>query len=119
MVFVCGILGEERTVYARRGEGWPAQSGRNREEHDLNGVIPVLLAAARTLRVGVREAREGCDADLVLGAIKDAGLLAFLAEHLCRGKTLDHVHRSLATRTPPEVRIGCEICRCNARHMRQ
>src|ERR1700704_5959788 len=109
MVFVCGILGEEHKVYARRGEGWPAQRGRNREKHGLNGVIPALLAAAHTLRVGVREARERCDADLVLGAVKDADLLAFLAEDLCRSKTLDQPHRSLATRTTPEVRIGCEI----------
>jgi hypothetical protein len=37
----------------------------------LNGVIPALLGAAHTLRVGVREAREGCAADLILGAVKD------------------------------------------------
>jgi hypothetical protein len=55
MVFVRGILGDEHKVYARRGEGWPDQSGGNGEKHGLDGVIPALLAAAHTLRVGVRE----------------------------------------------------------------
>jgi hypothetical protein len=49
MVFVRGILGDEHKVYARRGEGWPAQSGSTRKKLSLNGVIPALLAAAHTL----------------------------------------------------------------------
>jgi hypothetical protein len=31
MVFVWGIFEEEYKVYARRGEGWPAQSCGNRK----------------------------------------------------------------------------------------
>jgi len=54
MVFVGGILGEEQGL-RQEGEEWSAQSGSNGEKHGLDGVIPALLAAALTLRVGVRE----------------------------------------------------------------
>jgi hypothetical protein len=39
----------------QEGEEWSAQSGSKGEKHGLDGVIPALLAAAHTLRVGVRE----------------------------------------------------------------
>jgi hypothetical protein len=55
MVTVRGILGEERKGVRPEDEGWPDQSGNNGEKHGLDGVIPALLAAAHTLRVGVPE----------------------------------------------------------------
>ena len=54
-----------------------------------------------------------------LGAVKDADLFAFLAEDLCRRKTLDHAHGSLATRTAPEFRIACKNRWRNARYVCQ
>src|SRR5256885_8266695 len=72
----------------------------------------VRTHVGRTRREGARSANLSWS----LGAVKNRDLLAFLAEDLCCGKTLDDAHRSLAARTTPEFWIACNSRRRNSRH---
>src|SRR5713101_7428807 len=87
----CRMIGPERQQRRETRPGWGDSSAAGG------------CADTSSRRAG-RHAREAT-LTRSLGAVKDRDLLAFLAEDLCRRKTLDHAHGSLATRTAPEFRI--------------